>query len=96
MQPVKRLHKSVAVEMVENILESDRYYFEMHPEEEEFIREFCPGEFGKAELPEIPEGFRYATCVSRIWRDGKPIGRYRNLMTVCDDVELLKRMAAEI
>jgi hypothetical protein len=45
---------------------------------------FCPGEFGVAELPEIPSGFRYATCVSRLWRDGDPVGCYRSLMTVCD------------
>jgi hypothetical protein len=39
---------------VEEVLEADRKYFLEHPDEEEFIREFCPGEFGAAELPEIP------------------------------------------
>ncbi len=69
---------------VDEVVAADRRYFDEHPNEEEYIREFVPGEFGKAELPEIPEGFRYATCVSRLWRDGQPVGRYRELMTICD------------
>jgi hypothetical protein len=64
---------------------ADRQYFDQHLDEDEYIREFCPGEFSAAELPEIPPGFRYATCVSRLWRGGEPVGRrYRSLMTVCD------------
>ena len=43
-----------------------------------------PGEFGAVELPEIPEGFQYATHVSVILRDGESVGRYRKLMGVCD------------
>jgi 5-methylcytosine-specific restriction endonuclease McrA len=39
---------------------------------------------GKAELPEIPPGFRYATHVSVLMRNGQRVGRYRKLMTVCD------------
>ena len=38
---------------VDEVLEADRPYFLAHPDEEELIREFCPGEFGAAELPEI-------------------------------------------
>jgi hypothetical protein len=67
---------------LEEVLEADRQYFLDHPNEEEFIREFCPGEFGAAELPEILPGFRYATCVSRLYREGKPVGRWRNLIMV--------------
>jgi hypothetical protein len=39
-----------------------------------------PGEFGKTELPEIPPGFRYATHVSVMYREGVQIGRYRRLI----------------
>jgi hypothetical protein len=84
MQLISRLKPSKPIMNVDEVLESNRQYFLDHPDEEEFIREFCPGEFGKAELPEIPPGFRFATCVSRIWRDGEPIGRYRNLMMVSE------------
>jgi hypothetical protein len=84
MQPISRLKASKPLMSLEEVLESDRQYFLDHPDEEEFIREFCPGEFGQAELPEIPPGFRFATCVSRIWRDGEPVGRYRELMTVLE------------
>jgi hypothetical protein len=78
---------------VDEAVAADRRYFDEHPDEDEYIREFVPGEFGTAELPEIPEGFHYATCVSRLWRDGRPVGRYRNLMMVCEGEEL-KRLAA--
>jgi hypothetical protein len=83
-KPITRTNPSNLLMNLEEVLESDRQYFLDHPDEEEFIREFCPGEFGKAELPEIPPGFRFATCVSRIWRDGEPVGRYRELMTVSE------------
>jgi hypothetical protein len=69
---------------VEEVFEADRQYFLENSAEEEFIREFCPGEFGAAELPEIPPGFRYATCVSVLYHDGEPVGRCRNLVVVCD------------
>jgi hypothetical protein len=62
--------------------------------EEEYIREFVPGEFGKAELPDIPEGFCYATHVSVTLRiGGQPVGRYRQLMSVCEGEELKRLMA---
>jgi hypothetical protein len=55
---------------------------------EEYIRDFVPGEFGAVELPEILPGFRYATHVSVMLRvDGEPVGRYRNLMMICDSHE---------
>jgi hypothetical protein len=74
---------------VDEAVAADRKYFDEHPDEDEYIREFVPGEFGAAELPEIPPGFRYATLVSVMLRvDGEPVGRYRNLMTICDGEEL--------
>jgi hypothetical protein len=55
----------------------------------EYIREFVPGEFGAAELPKIPPGFRYATHVAVTLRvSGQPVGRYRRLMTICESKEL--------
>jgi hypothetical protein len=72
------------IQSVEEVLEADRQYFLDHPDEEEFVREFCPGE-NRAESPAIrPFRTRFATCVSRIWQDGEPIGRYRNLMMVSE------------
>jgi hypothetical protein len=72
---------------VDQAVAADRKYFDEHPDEEEYIREFVPGEFGVAELPEIPPGFRYATHVSVMLRaDGAPVGRYRRLMTVCEGI----------
>jgi hypothetical protein len=79
---------------VDEAVEADRKYFDEHPDEEEYIREFVPGEFGKAELPEIPPGFRYATHVSVTLRvKGQPVGRYRRLMTICEGEEL-KRLVS--
>jgi hypothetical protein len=75
----------MVVMTVDEVVEADRRYFDAHPEEDEYIREFIPGEFGKAELPEIPDGFRYATHVSVFHREGgEPVGRYRQLMAVAD------------
>jgi hypothetical protein len=69
---------------VDEAVAADRAYFDEHPDEDEYIRAFVPGEFGQAELPEIPEGFAYATHVAVTLRvDGQPIGRYRRLMAVC-------------
>jgi hypothetical protein len=74
---------------VEQTIEADRRYFAEHPEADEYIREFCPGEFGRMELPEIPPGFRYATIVTVIHRDENRIAdwRYRHLMAVGEDVK---------
>ncbi len=66
----------------------DFQYFLEHPDQDQYIREFCPGEFGKRELPEIPPGWRYATIVSVSLRvDGQPVGRLRELMAICEDVD---------
>jgi hypothetical protein len=64
-RPVPR-SPAPAFNEVEQAVEADRRYFAKHPEADEYIREICPGEFGAAELPEIPEGFRYLTHVSVI------------------------------
>ena len=73
---------------VEQAIEADRRWFAEHPKADEYIREFCPGEFGAAELPEIPSGSRYATLVTVIHRtDGMADGRYRSLIAVCDDLD---------
>ena len=70
---------------VEQAIKADRAYFDEHPDEDSYIREFVPGEFGQAELPEIPPGFRYATHVEvRARVNGQAIGRYRSLMAVCE------------
>jgi hypothetical protein len=70
---------------VDEAVEADRAYFDAHPEADEYIREFVPGEFPAGELPEIPPGFRYVTHVSVIHRtEGRADGRYRRLIAVCD------------
>jgi hypothetical protein len=69
---------------VDEACEADRRYFDEHPDENEYIREFVPGEFGAMELPEIPDGFCYATYVERMYREGQPVGRWRRLMAVCE------------
>ena len=72
---------------VDEAVAADRKYFDENPAEDEYIREFAPGEFGKTELPEIPPGFRYATHVAVTLRvDGQPVGGFRNLMMVVDGI----------
>jgi hypothetical protein len=86
MRPINRTQPAKPVMTVDEAVQADRRYFDAHPDEEEYIREFVPGEFGKAELPEIPDSFRFATHVSvKLRVDGEPVGRYRQLMMVCDD-----------
>jgi len=36
---------------------ADRAWFDAHPGENSYIREFVPGEFSAKELPPIPAGF---------------------------------------
>jgi hypothetical protein len=89
MQPINRQRPSKSVMTVDEAVAADRKYFDEHPDTDEYIREFVPGEFGNAELPEIPEGFRYTTHVEVFHREnGAPVGRYRSLMTVCEGEEL--------
>jgi hypothetical protein len=89
LRPINRVRGAKSILTVDEAVAADRRYFDEHPNEDEYVRDFVPGEFGKAELPEIPPGFRYATHVSVMLRvDGEPVGRYRSLMTVCDGSEL--------
>jgi hypothetical protein len=46
-------------------------WFEKHPKEDAYIRELCPGEFGLAELPEVPPGFPFRSLTPG------PMGRLR-------------------
>ena len=91
MQPISRVRPTKQLMTVDEAVEADRRYFAENPDEEEYIREFVPGEFGKGELPEIPSGFRYATHVSVMYREGVQVGRYRRLMTVCDANEMQRQ-----
>jgi hypothetical protein len=89
MRPITRTDEKQQFRTVDEAVAADRKYFDEHPGEDEYIREFVPGEFGAAELPEIPPGFRYATHVAVMLRvHGEPVGRYRSLMTVCDGEDL--------
>jgi hypothetical protein len=95
MQTIPRSKASKPVTTVDEAVAADRKYFNEHPDKNEYIREFVPGEFGTAELPEIPEGFRYATHVEvRLRVDGQPVGRYRSLMSICEGKEL-KRLIGQ-
>ena len=91
MQLISRVKPSKQLMTVDEAVEADRKYFDENPEEEEYIREFVPGEFGAAELPEIPPGFRFATHVSVLYQEGARVGRYRRLMTVCDAEEMRRQ-----
>jgi hypothetical protein len=64
--------------------EHDRAWFDAHPGEDEYIRDFVPGEFKAKELPPIPPGFRYATRVTVHTRNqcGAAIVRSRTLMAI--------------
>jgi hypothetical protein len=85
LKPIPR-SSAPALNDVEQAVEADRRYFAEHPEADEYIREFCPGEFRTEELPEIPSGFRYATRVTVIHRtNGVADGRYRQMIAVCDE-----------
>jgi hypothetical protein len=85
MQPISRRKPEKPLMTVDEAVAADRRYFDEHPDEEEYIREFVPGEFGAAELPEILPGFRYATHVSVMLRvKGEPVGRHRRLMMICE------------
>jgi hypothetical protein len=85
MRPISRSESLQPVMTVEQAIEADRLWFAEHPGEDEYIREFCPGEFGRQKLPGIPPGFRYVTLVTVIHRtNGVADGRYRRLIVVCE------------
>ena len=82
---------------VEQAVEADRQWFDVHPGEDEYIREFVPGEFGAAERPRIPAGYRYATLVSVIHRNeqDEADGRFRRLMAICDNRDAILRFTLD-
>jgi hypothetical protein len=87
MHPISRAKPTKPLMTVDDAVAADRAYFDAHPDQDEYIREFVPGEFAKAELPELPEGFAYATHVCVFYREeGAPVGRLRRLMAICDGV----------
>jgi hypothetical protein len=87
MQPIMRSKSVQPLMRIDEAVMADRAYFDANPDEDEYIREFVPGEFGDIEMPDIPEGFRYATHVSvRLRVRGEPVGRYRRLMAICEGV----------
>jgi hypothetical protein len=89
-QSISRARPAKSLMTVDEAVQADREWFAAHPDQDEYIREFAPGEFGAEELPEIPSGFRYATHVSVFKRiDGLAVGRYRQLMAVCHDKRVL-------
>jgi hypothetical protein len=89
MQTIFRSGIVKPVTTADEAVAADRRYFDERPDEEEYIRKFVPGEFGKMELPEIPEGFRYATHVSATLRaEGQQVRRYLRLMAVVDTAGL--------
>jgi hypothetical protein len=72
---------------VDEVIQQDREFFTDNPELNEYIRPYCPGEFGAVELPIPPRGFEHATHVSVTARiNGEPLLRYRRLMFVCEDI----------
>ena len=89
--PIPRVDETTPVLTVDQATEGDFRYFCEHPDEEQYIRQFVPGEFGAIELPPIPAGFRYTTLVSVTMRvEGEPVGRFRELMAVCEDIDELE------
>jgi hypothetical protein len=85
---IPRVEETAPVLTVDQATEGDFRYFCEHPDEEQYIRQFVPGEFGAVELPPIPRGFRYATIVSVTMRvDGRPVGRFRELMAICENID---------
>jgi hypothetical protein len=64
LRPIPRVDGGSPTMTVDQATEADFRYFCDHPDEEQYIRQFVPGEFGKEELAPIPPGFRYATIVT--------------------------------
>ncbi|RXH34366.1 hypothetical protein XH99_01060 [Bradyrhizobium nanningense] len=85
MQVITRIRAKKPLMSVEEAVAADRAWFDAHPEADSYIRQFVPGEFGKAELPAVPPGWRFAThvCVRRRL-EGAAVGRQRQLMVFCE------------
>ncbi len=58
---------------VDEVVAADRQYFDEYPDEDEYIREFMPGQFEAAELPRsrLPE--RYQLLCDTAWRLGSGV-----------------------
>ena len=96
MRPISRKRGPVVTAKLEQVFSSDRAWFDAHPDETEYIRDFAPGEFPAEELPVPPPGFTYATRVTVIVRNEHgAVGRYRELMMVSNDWEALKNLPEE-
>jgi hypothetical protein len=97
MRPILRKRgPSVVTARLEQVFSADRAWFDAHPDETEYIRDFAPGEFPAKELPALPPGFSYATRVTVIVRNEHgAVGRYRELMMVSDDREALENLPEE-
>jgi hypothetical protein len=63
-KPISRVDEAAPTLTVDQATEPDFQFFCDHPDEEQYIRQFVPGEFGKKDLAPIPPGFRYATIVA--------------------------------
>jgi hypothetical protein len=76
--PIPRVKEKPSVLTVDEATQGDFRYFCDHPDEDRYIRQFVPGEFGPVELPPVPAGYRYATLVSVTMRvGGEPSARRR-------------------
>src|SRR6516162_148113 len=62
---------------------ADRAYFDAHPGESTYVREFLSGEL-PGELPPIPHGMRYAVRVDVVHRDesGAAVARKRQVIAL--------------
>ena len=96
MRPISRKRGPVVTAKLKQVFSADRAWFDAHPDETEYIRDFAPGEFPAEELPVLPPGFTYATRVTVIIRNEHgAVGRYRELMMVSNDREALKNLPEE-
>ena len=57
MRPISRKRGPAVTAKLEQVFSSDRAWFDAHPDETEYIRDFAPGEFPAEELPVLPPGF---------------------------------------
>jgi len=48
---------------VDEAVAADRRYFDEHPGEVAYVREFVPGEIGAVELPKSPKDFAIHPCL---------------------------------
>jgi hypothetical protein len=63
MWPITRTHEKRQFRIVDEAVEADRRYFDEHPDEDEYIREFVPGE----SAPRSCQRFRPVSAMPRVW-----------------------------